>query len=67
MPAHLQSTMPVILPTGSIFNSASTRLGTEDCLATCTGWDTGTKEPISSPIPKITIASRYAIGQSEEK
>ena len=67
MPAHLQSTMPVILPTSSIFGSATDRLGTDDCLATCAGWDTCTKEPISSPIPKITVATRYATGQPEEK
>ena len=38
-----------------------------DCLAIWTGWDTYTWEPIKSPIPKITVAIRYATGQPEEK
>ena len=36
-------------------------------LATCTGLGHRHKEPINSPIPKITVAIRYATGQPEEK
>jgi hypothetical protein len=58
--------MPVILPTSSVFGSGTIRLGTVDRWAVCCGSNAGIRELISNPIPTITVATRYATGQSEE-
>ena len=65
--AHWQSTMPVILATDSIFGPVTDRLGSGRLPGNLHGWDTCTREPIKSPTPKITVATRYANGQPEEK
>ena len=61
--------MPVMRPTNSargVGVDVSPVTG-DGCLASCTGSDTCTTAPTTSPMLKITVATRYASGQPDEK
>ena len=69
-----QSIMPVIRPTtgalgeGMGLVDSKSKVGPEENRpATCEGWETYVKAPISNPSPNSTVAIRYATGQPEQK
>jgi hypothetical protein len=61
--------MRVTRPTHRIPATDSLRrsFGGEEDLVNCTRWDTWTMVPTARPIPRITVAIKYAIGQPEER